>query len=119
LVVDDDRNELDFFKKSLAGHTVVALENAESALEAIGKQHYDIVFLDMMLSDMDGTALYSKILEASPKTKVVFITGYYEKYKDDLEKLDIKCYLTKPINEGEVLSEIKKIKNTLRFSQES
>ena len=69
LVVDDDTNELDFFKKPLTGHTVVTLETAEGAIEAIGKQHFDIAFLDIMLNDMNGTKLYSKIAEISPETK--------------------------------------------------
>ena len=119
LVVDDDKNELDFFKKSFAGKNLVVVETAAGALEAIGKQHFDLVFLDIMLSDMDGTILYSKILQISPQTKIVFITGYYEKYKNDLKKLDISCYLTKPITESAVLSEIEKVKNTLRNPKKS
>ncbi|MDD5173603.1 MAG: response regulator [Candidatus Omnitrophica bacterium] len=119
LVVDDDKNELDFFRKLLAGYTVVTVYSAKEALEAIGKQHFDIVFLDIMLSDTNGTELYDKILKISPKTKVTFITGYYEKYKDDLKRLDIKCYLTKPITENSVLSEIERIKASSAPPQKS
>lgn len=110
LVVDDDKNELDFFRKSLAGHSVVTVDTAEAALAAIGKQHFAVVFLDILLNDTEGTKLYNKIQEVDPGTNVVFITGYYEKYKDDLEKLDIQCYLSKPIAESKVLSEIERIK---------
>lgn len=113
LIVDDDYAILDFFKRLLKdkAYEVAAVNSGKTALEIINKKDFDLVFLDIVISDIGGIELYSKIKAARPNLDIVFITGFYEKVKEKIEGLDIRCCLTKPFEIDRIFSEINRIKN--------
>src|SRR5690606_8893091 len=64
LVEDNEISQLicnRFFEKLGAGHDLA--ENGQIALEKIEKNHYDIIFMDLMMPVMDGIIATSKIQE--------------------------------------------------------
>ncbi|RMF42816.1 MAG: sigma-54-dependent Fis family transcriptional regulator [Planctomycetota bacterium] len=77
LVVDDDRAIRHLMTQAFADsdHTIVAVEDAESALQAIQDHRPDVVHLDIELPEMSGFEAFSKIRALDPKLPVIYITG--------------------------------------------
>ncbi len=77
MVVDDEEIVRDLLVDALTeqGHTVHSCHNGKQALEAISANGYDLVLLDIGLPDMDGFKTMARILETSPDTPVIMITG--------------------------------------------
>ncbi len=49
----------------------------------VKSQHYDIIFLDIKLADMDGVETCEQIKKIDPQATVIMMTGYTE---EDLVK---------------------------------
>ena len=76
LVVDDEPLILWGVSKFLEKYAVVkTAATAEDALAEIGKEQYDLCFLDMILPGMTGLDAMRLINERSPDTKVVIMSG--------------------------------------------
>jgi DNA-binding LytR/AlgR family response regulator len=57
--------------------------------------------LDIRMQDMNGFELYEELKKIDDKPKVCFITAYelyYEALKKDFPKLDVGCFIKKPIS---------------------
>lgn len=77
IIVEDDtllKDSLSLFFRS-KGCEVSAFENAEDALEAMGKERFGIVIADHWLPGMDGLALLTRANEIAPDSIRVLITG--------------------------------------------
>jgi signal transduction histidine kinase len=122
LVVDDDPTNLDvlFTSLSSAGYRVLVANNGESALTQTEMAVPDIILLDIMMPGMDGFETCREF-KKRPKTAeipIIFITA--------LSDVDSKVrgfeaggvdYITKPIQEKELLSRIR-IHLTLRYQKQ-
>ena len=77
MVVDDEEIVRDLLVDALSqqGYSVHACDSGKKALEAISANGYDLVLLDIGLPDMDGFHTMAGILEKSPDTPVIMITG--------------------------------------------
>ncbi len=79
LIVDDEvfsrRSIISGLEK--AGIAYVSLDNPVEALEMLGRQKFDLVFLDIDMPEMDGFTLCQKLrqLPDYARTPVVFVTG--------------------------------------------
>lgn len=60
----------------LYGITPGLCHSGEEALEAIRKENYDVVVLDIEMPGMDGMEVLKRIKEVKPKTQVVMFTGH-------------------------------------------
>jgi two-component system, NtrC family, response regulator HydG len=107
LVVDDDDN----FRLSLA-HTletqeykVTAVASGTEAIKMAQHKVFDIAFIDIKMSVMDGLATSLKLKEIKPDMLVIMMTGYRDEVQDIVEiamkKGVLKC-LYKPFNFAEV-----------------
>src|SRR5882672_10899170 len=78
LVIDDEKN----FRVTLAmclesmGGKVTAVSSTEAALAALGRQAFDLAFLDLRLGETNGLDLLPQLLAESPDLAVVVITAY-------------------------------------------
>lgn len=78
LVVDDEER----FRTTLArmltvqGFSVLALASGQEALEALARESYDVVLLDLRMPDMDGLTTLSEIKKLRPETEVIILTGH-------------------------------------------
>jgi DNA-binding NtrC family response regulator len=48
----------------------------EAALQQIARKDFDIVVTDFRMDKMDGMEVLRRVLQKSPRTKVIIITGY-------------------------------------------
>jgi two-component system, response regulator, stage 0 sporulation protein F len=78
LVVDDDPGILEMLSEVISrkGFRVVAVSSGEQALQEVEKQHFDLIFLDLVLPGMSGVEALSAIKEKDKKAVVVIVTGY-------------------------------------------
>ena len=103
LVVDDleDNRALLVRRLEAQGHTCTAVPGGREAIRELLDHSYDVVLLDLMMPEMDGFAVLSRI-KSDPslsKTPVIMISA-----SDELETV-VRCvelgaadYLTKPFN---------------------
>ena len=78
LVVDDDPGIVEMLSEVISrkGFKVVGVESGEQALEELEKQHFDLIFLDLVLPGMSGVEALATIKEKDKKAVVVIVTGY-------------------------------------------
>ncbi len=110
LVVDDDKNTRLLLKAVLEseGYTVYAATNGEEALTVMDQQHIDLVVLDIMMPKMDGYEFTKTLREAQNNLPILMVSAKQlpaDKKKGFLVGTD--DYMTKPIDEEEMLLRIK------------
>ncbi len=110
LVVDDDKNTRLFLKAVLegAGYTVITAENGIDALNVMDENHVDLVVLDIMMPKMDGYELTRTLRESNYSLPILMISAKQlpaDKHKGFLVGTD--DYITKPIDDEEMLYRIK------------
>jgi len=77
LVVDDEPNLAELLTSALRleGMDVTAALDGASALRAVRESVPDIVVLDIMLPDMDGLTVLSRLREHGERVPVLFLTA--------------------------------------------
>ena len=115
LIVDDEKyvrmgikSETDW---SLIGCEVVGeAANGIEGLEAAETLRPDLVISDIRMPKMDGIEMAEKIIEKSPKTKVIFLTAYNEfEYARQAIRIGVSDYLLKPFQDGELEGSIQRL----------
>ena len=78
MVIDDESIVGKRLKPSLekSGDWVESFEDPEIAMARFAEQPADIVVTDIRMDKIDGIEILDRVLEQSPKTKVIIITGY-------------------------------------------
>ncbi|MEO1669270.1 MAG: response regulator [Cyanobacteria bacterium J06631_2] len=122
LIVDDTPNNLQvlFSYLETAGFKVLLAEDSVSALQIAQSQNPDLILLDVLMPDVDGFATCSQ-LKSQSVTKdipVIFLTALSDTInKVQGFKLGGVDYITKPIEQEEVLVRIKTHLNLRNMSQ--
>lgn len=78
LIVDDDPGMAETFGDILEakGYQVQIASDGPGALACIGKESFDIAFLDIKMPGMDGVEVLHRIKQARPGALVVMMTAY-------------------------------------------
>ena len=78
LIVDDEQSIREFLRRTLEteGLRVTTASRGVEALECIRREVPEMVFLDLKLPDMDGSAVLKEIRENYGHVPVVIFTGY-------------------------------------------
>ena len=110
LVVDDDRNTRRLLRAVLEAehYTVFTAENGEAALRVMDQEHIDLVVLDIMMPKMDGYEFTKTLRENQSTLPILMVTAKQlpeDKHKGFIVGTD--DYMTKPIDEEEMLLRIK------------
>lgn len=104
LVVDDEVGLRRLVSNWLgkAGFRVEQAADGVEALDLISRQHFDVVFTDIAMPNMNGITLYKNLLADYPRIKVLFTSGY----ADVLERFpEIKSStLPKPYKKEDVVA---------------
>jgi DNA-binding NtrC family response regulator len=106
LIVDDD----DLARKNLSrllqreGFHVSTAKTGSSALERLTEGSYDLVMTDLVMEDVNGLELLSRIKNQFPDTEVILITGYASiPTAIEAIKKGAYHYLEKPIRPDEMI----------------
>ena len=112
LVVDDTPSNLQvlFTYLECAGFTVLLAQNGHRALQIVEVSHPDLILLDILMPDLDGFEICT-LLKNQATTKeipVIFLTALSEtRHKIKGFNVGGVDYITKPIEQQEVLARIK------------
>ncbi|MGO9058168.1 MAG: response regulator [Candidatus Binataceae bacterium] len=93
-----------------AAAVTVAVSGA-SALEALARQRFAAIFLDVKLPDADGFELAGVINQIAPGTPIVMISAYF--YPDDskvqqmLEQGVVRRFIAKPFRHDQVIAALR------------
>ncbi len=78
LVVDDESSVCEAFQAVLRakGCEVLVAKDGREALRILRQEHFDLIFLDILLPDVGGASVLRAIKRRDPDAVVVLITGY-------------------------------------------
>jgi two-component system KDP operon response regulator KdpE len=112
LVIDDDRQILDFLRPKLkgAGYNVLTASNGIEALEQAKAQEPDLLVLDMMMPEKDGLDTLKEIRDFSAVPVIVLSARGADADKIKGLELGADDYLSKPFNPDELLARIKALR---------
>ncbi|NIW78618.1 MAG: response regulator [Calditrichae bacterium] len=111
LAVDDEEVILDSFRKILVlgGYSVDTVQTGQEVLGLIQKHHYDFVFVDLKMPEMDGVDVCKSVKHLRPDIDVIIITGYASvDTAVETMKHGAMDYVEKPFTEDELLEMVKK-----------
>ena len=78
MLVDDEEIVGRRLKSSLEkdGYSVEVFLTGAKALARLSEKHFDIVVTDIRIDEIDGLEILDAVVENSPRTKTIMITGY-------------------------------------------
>jgi DNA-binding response OmpR family regulator len=121
LVVDDDKNARLLFKTVLESenYTVFTADNGATALEVMDREHIDLVVLDVMMPQMDGYE-FTKTLRETRNTLPILMVSAKQLPEDKKQGFLVGTddYMTKPIDEEEMLLRIKALLRRAQIASE-
>jgi CheY-like chemotaxis protein len=103
LIVDDDKYFLEAlsFKLMKEGMNCVSVESGAEAIEVVNKVSFDLILLDVFMSEMNGLETYQKLRDLNLTCPIIFMSAHYDKYEGGIQKIEgIKpfAFLKKPFD---------------------
>jgi diguanylate cyclase (GGDEF)-like protein len=122
LIVEDDLFFREMFTSVLKaeGYEVDAASCGAEALEMLSESRYGLVITDLIMPDISGMEILSRVRENDPSIDVIMVTG-----NANLEsaifalKHGARDYLTKPVNHDEFLHSISQCMQQRRLLDEN
>ena len=121
LVVDDDKNTRRLLQTVLGneGYQVFTAENGEDALTVMDREYIDLVVLDIMMPKMDGYEFTKTLRETKNNLPILMVSA--KQLPEDKKKgflVGTDDYMTKPIDEEEMLLRIKALLRRAQIASE-
>ena len=110
LVVDDEEIMAELAQEILEsnGYRVLVAHNGEQALDVIDKEEIDLVITDVIMPNMDGYELASKILSKLPDMKIQIVSGFEDNHHLNIEPRDLRQKIIyKPYSSNKLLENIR------------
>jgi two-component system cell cycle response regulator CpdR len=111
LLAEDDQAMRTYLARALqnAGYEVVAVDRGTAALDLLETSRFDLLLSDIVMPEMDGIELAQHCAQISPRTKVMFITGFAAvTLKANREAPQAKV-LSKPFHLRDLVLEVERI----------
>lgn len=114
LILQGIRNIVDW--EELGLKVVHMAHDGVEALEMWEKEPVQIVVTDISMPEMDGLTLLRKLRDQEEQVRFIILTGYDEfAYAREAVRLDVENYILKPIDEEEL---IRQLRETVRKLEE-
>lgn len=117
LVVDDDHSVCELFRLQIARTewTVTTVQEAESALELLGSQRWNVLITDVVMPGMNGFTLIEQVKRLHPAVPAIVMTGGKSTHQtDEILASDCFGFVSKPIDWPYL---IRLIKNAISISR--
>ena len=120
LVVDDENGVRQSFNMVLKDkYNVLLAETGQEAMDIFRKNSVDLILLDILLPDIDGLDLLSKLVETDPSTEIIMVTAVNEiQSAVKAIKLGAYEYIIKPFVVDDVLTGIRRALEKRRLVKE-
>ena len=120
LIVDDSAFMRMILKKILTrnGFTeIVEARNGLEAIEAVNTDKFELVFLDIVMPDLDGVGALKRIMEIGANTEVVMLTAVgHKEMRNKCLSLGAADYIVKPFEEEHVVEVLHRLTRQWRGS---
>ena len=119
LIAEDEKDlrQLLYDQLTGEGYTVIEAEDGRKALEIFGSEKPDMAILDIMMPQMDGLSVLSKIRESSEMPIILLTARGDEIDKVSGLRLGADDYLVKPWGMNELLARIEVQKRHLKLDE--
>jgi DNA-binding NtrC family response regulator len=110
LIVDDEPNIRLLYTAVLTekGHEVVEVENGRQTLEALEREPFDLVILDIRLRGESGLDLLQEIVARHPQVPVILCSAYVS-FQDDYTSWLAHSYCVKSSDPRALLEEVERV----------
>lgn len=119
LLAEDEVQLSNVFKAAIShqGYDVDTVYNGQEALDALEKQAYDVIILDIMMPQKTGLEALRELRSQGNETHVILLTAMSE-IDDRVTGLDAGAddYLTKPISLKELLARLRSLERRFEVS---
>lgn len=114
LIVDDNHDLADGLGMVLEdeGYQVTLAYNGTDAIKIFDSSHFDLVFIDIKLPDMNGIELFQYIHKNNPEVETIMMTGFRieQVLTEVIENGDVKV-LREPFEINHVLESLNQVKD--------
>lgn len=107
LIIDDDALNLKLFAMTLAGrgYRVLLAMDARRGIDLAGREHPDLIMMDIQLPDMSGLEATRALKQAADTSGIpVLITTAFLVDSEELRASGCDAYLPKPFSGPQLLS---------------
>jgi two-component system, response regulator PdtaR len=106
LVEDEPLISMDLdYSLQQAGHAVVAVSNADRAIDVLESQSFDLIVTDIdMPGSMDGLKLAAAVRHRWPPVKILVMSGKHRPRTADMPRQ--ARFISKPFSETQLLKAI-------------
>lgn len=123
IIVDDEylfrkalQATVDF--ESLDFQIVGEAKNGEEAIDLVNRHSPEIALVDINMPKVDGLEFAQYLRDREIGTRVIFISGYdHFDYAKEAMRLGAHSYLLKPVDDDELIREIKELKSEIEIDR--
>ena len=103
---------------SKAGYNIESFDNPHDAVTRLDEKEFDIVVTDIRMKDINGMMILDRVMDQSPRTKVIMITGYatLELARESLAKGAFD-FIAKPFKPSELREVIARASDSLGIKE--
>lgn len=111
LLAEDDDAMRSYLARALenAGYDVAAVDRGTAALPLLQAEEFDLLLSDIVMPEMDGIELAQRCAEISPRTRVMFITGFAAVTLKASREAPQATVLSKPFHLRDLIAEVQRI----------
>lgn len=111
LLAEDDDAMRTYLTRALenAGYDVIAVDRGTAAIPHLKSDYFDLLLSDIVMPEMDGIELAQRCSEISPRTKVMFITGFAAVTLKASREAPQAKMLSKPFHLRDLVLEVQRI----------
>jgi DNA-binding NtrC family response regulator len=122
MVIDDEESMCKFMQIMLQkeGYDVITSQSSYQALNLLKQKNYDLVIADLMMPELNGLELLSRVKSLDPDANFIVMTAYAS-VDTAIEALKKGAYdyLTKPFKVDEIRIAVKKALEQKRITREN
>lgn len=111
LLAEDEQAMRAYLERALtnAGYEVSAVDRGTDAVPLLETGDYDLLLSDIVMPEMDGIELAQRCAEISPRTKVMFITGFAAVSLRASREQPAARVLSKPFHLRDLVLEVERV----------
>ena len=111
LLAEDEEAMRAYLSRALsnAGYRVETVDRGTDALPLLETEEFDLLLSDIVMPEMDGIELAQRCAEISPRTKVMFITGFAAVSLRASREQPAAKVLSKPFHLRDLVLEVERV----------
>ena len=111
LLAEDEEAMRAYLARALsnAGYRVETVDRGTDAIPLLEAQDFDLLLSDIVMPEMDGIELAQRCAEISPRTKVMFITGFAAVSLRASREQPTAKVLSKPFHLRDLVLEVERV----------